>query len=551
MQTQFSNATHVLGTPFMKGRISGPIICKGAGVLVLALLWGNSPAVRAQSPNPEAPRMLHYGVVETSKLPHGRFGPRKGNPLPFLVPDLASFLQDKANANSGRPGGGGGGGSVLATVVQNKQATPSGSAGMSVNDSSVGAVPPDTQVSVGPNCIVEAVNDTVRTIGRGSPPCPAMDIDLYSFFGAGFFTDVVSDPIILYDAASGHFLFAVVTLETLLNQADWRFGISQTSDPTGLWNLYIATFTGSFPDFPKIGFSDDKVAITGDSFTISTQTFQGTEFLILNKADLINDVANPGQQFFGPNQGLAAIEPANSLSSTSTLYMAASGSSRKGGSIVRVWSINGVPGVSTLNVTHADLPIGALKTPPDAVQAGSSTRIVTNDTNLLNAVYRNGKLWVSGSTACTPAGDSTARSCAHFTEISTSGSTPSVVQDFTFGQNGQYYYYPAIQIDSNDNLIAVLNRSSSTEFPSVVASGQKTGDGANTFEEPVVLKEGEVAYSPSSASFNRWGDYSGAALDPLDQTVAFLAGEYSANLGNFFEGTGNDNWGTWIGEIHF
>jgi hypothetical protein len=159
MQTRFSNTTHFLGTPFMKGRISRPIIRKGAGVLVLALLCGNSPAVRAQNPNPEAPRMLHYGVIETGKLPHGRFGPRKGNPLPFLVPDLALFLQDKANANSGRPGGGGGG-SVLATVVPNRQVVPAGSAGMTVNDSSVGAVPPDTQVSVGPNCVVEAVNDT-------------------------------------------------------------------------------------------------------------------------------------------------------------------------------------------------------------------------------------------------------------------------------------------------------------------------------------------------------------------------------------------------------
>jgi hypothetical protein len=525
---------------------------KSAGILLLALLWwGNLPAARAQNPDQEAPRMLRYGVVDVDKLPHGQFSPRRGHHLPFLVPDPASFLQDKANVNSGRPGGGGGGGgSGLAKVVSNSQVVIPGVAGMTVNDSSVGAIPPDTQVSVGPNCIVEAVNDTVRMIGRGGTPCPAMDTDLYTFFGADiFFTDVVSDPIILYDAASGHFLFSVVTLETLLNQADWRFAISQTSDPTGPWNLYIATFTGSFPDFPKIGFSDDKVAITGDSFTISTQTYQGSEFLVLKKADLINNVANPAQQFFGPNQGFAAIEPANSLSSTTTLYMAASGSSRKGGSVVRVWSIKGVPGA--LNVAHTDLAIGALKTPPDALQKGGGALIVTNDTSLLNAVYRNGNLWVSGNTACTPAGDSTVRSCAHFTEISTSGLTPVVVQDFTFGQNGQYYYYPAIQIDSSGNLIAVLNRSSSTEFPSVVASGQKISDGANAFEAPAVLKEGEVAYTPSSAMANRWGDYSGAALDPLDPTMVVLAGEYAASLGNIFEGTGNDNWATWIGEIHF
>ena len=529
-----------------------PFMQRNSGcVLVLALLCGLPHKAQAQYPAADAPRMLRYGVVSAGRLPHGRFGPRIGNPLPFLVPDLASFLQDKGVANAGGRPRGGGGGSSLATVISPNSLTGiSSSAGMSVNDSSVGAVPPDTQISVSPTHIVEAVNLTMRMIDR-SGVNPAIDVDLPSFFQAGFFTDVVSDPVIMWDAGSGHFFLSVVTLETLFNQADWRFGVSQTSDPTGNWNLYIATFTGSFPDFPKIGFSDDKVAVTGDSFTISTQIFQGTEFLILNKADLINDVGNPGQQFFGPNQGLAAIEPANSLSSTTTLYMAASGTSRKGGAVVRVWSITGVPGVTTLNVTRNDLTIGTIKTPPDAVQAGSATRIVTNDTNLLNAVYRDGKFWASGNTACVPAGDSATRSCAYFVEISTSGPTPSILQNFTFGESGQYYYYPAIQVDSSGNLVAVFSCSSATAFPSVCASGQKVADGVKTFETAILLKAGEIAYAPSSSTFNRWGDYSGAALDPTDGATVFLAGEYSADLVNIFEAVAEDNWGTEMSHVHF
>jgi hypothetical protein len=40
---------------------------------------------------------------------------------------------------------------------------------------------------------------------------------------------------------------------------------------------------GTFPDFPKLGISSDKVVQTGDAFTISTNRFKGTEFALLNK----------------------------------------------------------------------------------------------------------------------------------------------------------------------------------------------------------------------------------------------------------------------------
>ncbi len=97
------------------------------------------------------------------------------------------------------------------------------------------------------------------------------------------------------------------------------------------------------------------------------------------------------------------------------------------------------------------------------------------------------------------------------------------MQDLTFGESGEYYYYPAIRADGGGNLIAVFNRSSTGEYVGVYASGQPAS-APNTFQMPVPVKAGEAPYTISPP---RWGDYSGASLDPSSSTMVWIAGEYS------------------------
>jgi hypothetical protein len=371
------------------------------------------------------------------------------------------------------------------------------------------------------------------------------DNDLGAFFGVGFFTtltDVVSDPRVRYDAASGRWFVSVVTLESLFGVGDWRLAVSQTNDPTGKYTLYAASFTDSYPDFPSLGFNDDKLALTGNAFTISTQEFLGSEFLVLRKSDLIAGASPPAQEFFAPPQAVDSIQVAESLSSTSTLYMAAVTTGNPT-STLQIWSINGVPGAGGgLAVTTAALPMQTtLVTPADAAQAGSPTLIATNDARLLNVVYRNGSLWMAGNTGCVPAGDSVLRSCLHFAQVSTA--TTTVGQEITFGKSGEYYYYPAVEIDASNNLVTVFNRSSIGEFASVYTSAHNVTDGAGTLQTPILVKLGLAAYDPSSLNPPRWGDYSGAAADPFDGGASvWVAGEYMRS-------DGGSDWGTWIARV--
>jgi hypothetical protein len=490
-----------------------------------------APSARA------AIRLQQYGDVVLRDLPRATLHRGAQRALPFRPTNPDAFRRHKSSSQ---------------IVEAPLASTVAGSAAVAITDggfdgvsfAEAGALPPDPQIAVGPDHLFEAVNDWVRIWSRQtSPPSVVHDVDLGTFFGVGFLTtltDVVSDPRVIYDAASGRWFVSCVTLETLLNQADWRLAVSKTSDPTGAYTLYGGSFSGSFPDFPSLGLSDDKVVLTGNSYTISTEQFLGSEFLVENKADLVAGLSTPHGAFFGPPQAVDSIQAAQPLSPTSTLFLAAvpsDGATSK----LQLWSVDGVPGVGTgVSVSTKSLTMQTtLVIPPDAVQPNSAIAIATNDARLLNLVYRDGSLWMGGTTGCTPDGSSL-RACLHFVQADAFAQT--VTQEITFGEPGTDYYYPAVALDASDNLLAVFNRSSSSEFVSVYASGHNASDAAGSFNAPTLVHASIAAYDPSPYP-PRWGDYLGISVDPFDAGGSvWVAGEYVGADGGL-------NWSTWIARV--
>jgi hypothetical protein len=191
--------------------------------------------------------------------------------------------------------------------------------------------------------------------------------------------------------------------------------------------------------------------------------------------------------------------------------------------------------------TFVNRTVLALNQPPDAQQSGGAPLIQTNDNRLLDASFRNGSLFTTAAVGCTPSGDATNRSCVKVTQILNPATTATVNQDFNFGINTIYMYFPAISITSNNDVISVFSRSSAAEFAGVWASGRLSGDVINTFRTPTLVKAGEAHYNPFAS---RWGDYSSVAIDPSDQTKAWVSGEYACPGGC----ANGSNWGTWIGQ---
>src|SRR6266702_3322891 len=139
--------------------------------------------------------------------------------------------------------------------------------------------PPDQALCAGGGYVVEAVNDvlnvyntsghsvlpdnTAANIVSGFPTDVNHAVDLNSFYGyapaitrsTGVRAQFVTDPSCLYDAATQRFFVVVLTLETHANGSFTHvnhldIAVSQTSNPTGLWNIYRVDVThdGSNPD---------------------------------------------------------------------------------------------------------------------------------------------------------------------------------------------------------------------------------------------------------------------------------------------------------------
>jgi hypothetical protein len=412
-----------------------------------------------------------------------------------------------------------------------------------------GYAPPDTTVAAGSIFLLEAVNLLATVYDTAGAPLANLDPSACTTNSS---IDSVTDPRVLFDAASGRWFISTATFSPI-SDASWNLLFSTSNDPTlpAWYCLIIPTSsirnpdgrTGNFPDFPKIGINSDKVVLTGDAFTLITRRFsqtykfEGTEFVVINKNRLFSGTV--AATLFAPNQRDFAIEPAQQLDSTSeTLYMAAVNSTATSTLAIDVWAITGVPGGPTLRTKISSLPIATLSIPPNAQQSGTTMLIDTNDDSLLDAVFRDGSpgsLWVSANDACKPPSDSAVRSCLRFINVAI-GTGMSIAQDFDYADFGSYYYYPAIRTDSFGNLYAAFTGSSSSSYASAYAALQTAGN-ANKLTNLSRIRAGD---SPYTLSPPRWGDYSGAGVDP-DDASTWLGAEYATQLPFF-----GSIWGTAI-----
>jgi hypothetical protein len=100
--------------------------------------------------------------------------------------------------------------------------------------------------------------------------------------------------------------------------------------------------------------------------------------------------------------------------------------------------------------------------------------------------------------------------------------TRTVTWDTDVSRAGAYLFYPAIRPDSSGNLVVVYGESSASELPRLVAVGRAL-DG--TLSAPVT-----VAESAGQHVGGRYGDYFGAARDPLHPELVWVAGEHGVDV---------------------
>lgn len=384
--------------------------------------------------------------------------------------------------------------------------------------------PPDVQIAAGPTYLVELVNLGGEIVSKSGSVASTFSLYDYPFFLAP--SDVLSDPQVLYDNATGRYFATILDVTT----RGFQIAASMSSDPrAGFWDYNITGVpTGEFPDQPMLGVSDGVVGVGANDFSVSGTTFYGGQFWVLNKSNLTAGLVTY-YAWWGPTCGSlctypATENPARSLSSTSIEYFLSSGTGS--GSILGLYAATGIP-PAPVNLVITTFAVSPLTLAPAARQAGTTNSLDTGDGRVLEAVWKSGALWAALDDGCLPTGDTVVRSCIRLIDYDTTAG--SVVVDKDWGSPGTYYYYPALNLDARGDMSVIAGVSTATSYPGLEVWGQAFN--APGTLQPGVNLTGSLPSGPiqdaSCSGTCRLGDYFGAATDPNGTTV-WLAGEYGA-----------------------
>jgi hypothetical protein len=406
--------------------------------------------------------------------------------------------------------------------------------------------PPDCTIAAGPNDVMVAVNvDLVGYTKAGvqrfrwanftalfNPVLPA---------GATMF-----DPKIAYDHYANRWIVCIAARRAAPPGSWIMMAVSQGPDPAGgywLWatNASVdgSTVTNNWSDYPMLGFDTQGIYISTNQFVFNGG-FSYAKVRIFNRAELYAGGVGPAHtirwwDFWGlrnPDNSLSfSVQPACHFHGTGgnpPAYLVNAFFPR--GSSLTVWTLSNPIGLWTggsPTLGRVSVPCRAYELPPDAVQRdGGVTRIETNDTRLLNAVFQSvantQRLWTAHTSRLSWPGDTAARSVVQWYEIDIP--SKNVVQQNGFGLSGSHYYFPVIQTDIARNAVLTFGRSSSSEYAQMRQTGRRATDPLNALQGSSLVKAGDASYNGG-----RWGDYFGIARDPSDARTVWMYGEYAAS----------------------
>jgi hypothetical protein len=411
------------------------------------------------------------------------------------------------------------------------------------------SIPPDTQGAVGPNHLMVTLNRGVRIQDRlGSA---LSTVSLASFWTSTGATGVF-DPRVVYDPFNNRWIFASAS-DAQSATSSVVVGVTQTSDPTGKWNLYRITADSggmTWADFPSLGFNKDWVVVTVNMFGNVSGAFQNSQIFVGTKSALY--AGNPATfRSFTEPSGFTQAPAVTYDNALGTMYLVDDFNGNFGGNgLLRISTITGTVGseaytASTAFPTTANTWASQPANGADfAPQMGTSNRIQNGDSRMLKVVYRNGSLWAAQN-AFLPASTPT-RTAAQWWQFKSDGTVQQFgrVDDPT---GALFFAYPTIAVNAQNDALLGYSKFSASQFASADYSVRLASDPPNTMRSDVLLKAGEAVYFKTFGSGqNRWGDYSNTVVDPVNDLDMWTIQEYASSP-NF--PNGDNRWSTWWGRI--
>jgi uncharacterized membrane protein len=485
--------------------------------------------------------LSHIGPSASSALPALSNGqaviPLRTRPLTGRAPLAPGrMLQDQAlQTGAGAP-----------LELENEEGTPR-FPGVGAN----GFAPPDPNIAVGPNHIVQLVNVQIGVYSKSGtifPGYPKTINSLFSSLGGDCSTKNGGDVIVQYDKAADRWL--VSQLGSTAGPYSECIAISRTNDPTGAYNLYSYSFGSTLNDYPKFGVwptaSNSAYLATYNLFS-GGASFLGAAACAYDRAAMLSGAASPAQICFTiTNDGGylpsdldgSTLPPTGSPGIFLTFETLSS---------LRYYQLSpdfANPANSTLSAP-TDITVASFNEACGGgtciPQPGTSTTLDSlGDRPMYRLAYRNfgdhDALVLNHSVA---AGSSTGvrwyELRSPLTEVFT------LYQQGTFAPDSTYRWMGSAAMDSAGDIAVGYSASSSSVFPAIRYSGRIPTDPLGTLRAETSLLEGSGS---QTGGLTRWGDYTALRIDPSDDCTFWYTNQYQPSNGSF-------NWATFIGSLKF
>jgi len=427
------------------------------------------------------------------------------------------------------------------------------------------AIPPDTHGAVGPTHLVTMLNSEVRIQAKAGDVLSTVSLSsFWSALGGRPF-----DPKIIYDHVHARWI-ATCDANARSDSSKVYFAMSSASDPTGVWHFYAFDADPGdtlWADYPGLGANMSWIAITNNMFMLPpSSSFRGAKMWVIDKSTalaggVLTVTVFPTKFDYVMGVSSSTLQPCLTFGFEPKLYIVDRAPFSSGGvKLLRLSEISGTGPAPTWSVTAGStvLPgsglflvannfeFGQMKAP----QLGSTALIETNDSRIINAVYRNGKIWCTHSGGL-PIGavDRTAVFWYQLdpTMMAATGS-PIIQSGVLDGGAGVHHFFPSISVNAVDDVCVGFSRADATRYVEAVFTMRLGIDPLGTMQQITVLKPGESSYTKYfGGTRNRWGDYSATVVDPSDDMTFWTIQEYADSC----VGTGLDDgrWATWWAKI--
>jgi Carboxypeptidase regulatory-like domain len=402
-------------------------------------------------------------------------------------------------------------------------------------------IPPDTNGAAGETQYVQWVNASFAVFDKSTGTVvygPADGNTLWSGFGGPCQNNNSGDPIAQFDKVAGRW----VMMQPVFRHPYYVcVAVSTSSDAAGSYYRY-AFPVSNFPDYPKLG-------VWPDGYYISFNQFKGNSFLGAAVCALDRDsmlFGNPAtMQCFTLGSAYGGLLP----SDLDGLTMPPDGSPdfvlNFGNNSLNLWKFH-VDFNNAANSTFVG-PVSLPVAPFTEACGGGSCIPQSGTSQLLDSLgdrlmyrlaYRNfgpNESLVLNHSVDTGNGNTGIR----WYEIRDPNGTPAVYQEGTYAPDSNYRWMGSIAMDNVGNIALGYSVSGDSMHPAIRYTGRVPGDPSGVMEGEQTIVDG----TGSQTNYNRWGDYSGMTVDPMDDCTFWYTTEYLQTTGYY--------WSTRIASFNF